>query len=284
MSDLASAVGALAAIPRVDAAVASAREACTQLRWHQALRRRIPEAAAESRVRGARASAELDGARLSVEIVRDLMRGAVTWHADRDPVEDVARGAIAATAETEHLAGVVLGAPLQALARLHVVAAEGLVPDAELGRPRVGGEDCRELTDLGPAPPAADVPGRLDLLADLIRASGSVPAVVVGAIVHAEIATLRPFTRGNGVVARAMERLLVRETGLDPTGVAVPEWGYGSLGGPAYTGALAAYGIGSVDGVTLWLEHSANALTAGAQEGARIADAVLAGRLGVVAD
>ncbi len=280
MSDLASAVAALAAVPRVESAVAGAREACTRLRWHQALRRRIPEAAAESRVRGAAASAELDGARLSVDIVRDLMRGASTWHPERDPVEDVARGAIAATAETEHLAGVVLRAPLQALARLHVVAAEGIVPDAELGRPRVGDEDCRELTDLGPALRAAELPARLELLADLVARSATLPAGVVAAIVHAEIATVRPFTRGNGLVARAMERLLVRACGLDPTGVAVPEWGYGSLGGPAYTGALAAYGTGSVDGVSLWLEHAANAVTAGAAEGSRIADAVLAGRLG----
>ena len=280
MSDLAGAVAALAAVPRVETAVAAAREACTRLRWHQALRRRIPEAAAESRVRGARASAELDGARLSVDIVRDLMRGASTWHEERDPVEDVARGAIAATAETEHLAGVVLGAPLQALARLHVVAAQGLVPDAELGRPRVAGEECRELGDLGPALPAADVPARLEVLAELVRGSAALPAGIVAGIVHAEIATVRPFTRGNGVVARAMERLLVQACGLDPTGVAVPEWGYGSLGGPAYTGALAAYGIGSVDGVSLWLEHASNALTAGAAEGTRVADAVLAGRLG----
>lgn len=282
MSDLASAVGSLASVPRVETAVLEAREACTRLRWHEALRRRIPEASAESRVRGAAASAELDGARLSVDIVRDLMRGAATWHERRDPVEEVARGAIAATAETEHLHGVVLGAPLQALARLHVVAAAGLVPDDELGRPRVEGEECRELTDLGPAPPAAEVPARLDLLAELVRGSGSLPTGVVAAIVHAEIATVRPFTRGNGVVARAMERLLIRAGGLDPTGVAVPEWGYGSLGGPAYTGALAAYGIGSVDGVSLWLEHAAQALAAGAAEGARIADSVRAGRLGTV--
>jgi Fic family protein len=280
VSELASAVAALAAVPRVEAAVGEAREACTRLRWHQALRRRIPEAAAESRVRGAAASAELDGARLSVDIVRNLMRGASTWHTERDPVEDVARGAIAATAETEHLAGVVLGAPLQALARLHVVAAEGLVPDGELGRPRVGAEGCRELTDLGPALPASELPARLELLADLVIRSASLPAAVVAGLVHAEIATVRPFTRGNGVVARAMERLLVRACGLDPTGVAVPEWGYGSLGGPAYTGALAAYGTGSVDGVSLWLEHAAKAVTAGAAEGSRIADAVLAGRLG----
>ena len=70
------------ALPGIAEKIDAAREACTRLRWHNALRRRIPEAAAESRVRGAWASGELDGARLSVDIVRDLMRGA----------RDVARG------------------------------------------------------------------------------------------------------------------------------------------------------------------------------------------------
>ena len=37
------------------------------------------------------------------------------------------RGVLAATAETEHVLGVVLTAPLQALARLHTAAATGLV-------------------------------------------------------------------------------------------------------------------------------------------------------------
>lgn len=279
MPDLVDAVRSLAELPDVAPAVAEAREACTRLRWHQALRRRVPEAAAESRVRGAAASSELEGARLPVDVVRDLLRGASTWHAPRDPVEDVARGVLAATAETEHLEPVVLGSPLQALARLHVVAAEGLVPAEELGRPRVGAEDSRELTDLGPAVPAEEVPVRLEQLSRLVAAAPQLPGPVVAALVHAELATVRPFTRGNGVVARAMDRLLVKATGLDPTGVAVPEWGFGSLGGPAYTGALAAYGMGTAQGVGLWLTHAAQAYAAAAEEGARIADAVLAGRL-----
>ena len=57
----------------------------TRLRFHEALRRRIPEAAAESRVRGARASAALDGADLPVELVRELMSGARAWPDELDP-------------------------------------------------------------------------------------------------------------------------------------------------------------------------------------------------------
>ena len=73
-SPLVTALTQLADLPDVAAASERAREVCTNLRWHEALRRRIPEASAESRVRGAWASAELDGARSTATIVRDLMR------------------------------------------------------------------------------------------------------------------------------------------------------------------------------------------------------------------
>ncbi|KGN32101.1 oxidoreductase [Knoellia sinensis KCTC 19936] len=278
-NEIQSSVAALAALPGISEKVDAAREACTQLRWHNALRRRIPEAAAESRVRGARASGELDGARLSVEIVRDLMRGAVTWHDDPDPVEQVMRGVLAATAETERLGPVVLNAPMQALARLHTAAAAGLVPDDELGRPRKDGEDSREFLEISPAPSAAEARDRLQRVVELLAGAASLPVPIVAAVAHAEIITARPFTRGNGVVARAVERAVIQAGGLDPTGVAVPEVGHGAGGGPAYFGGLTAYVRGDAAGVGLWLAHSCDAIVAGAQEGERIADAVLAGRL-----
>ena len=273
-------LAALAALPGVAEATTAAREACTELRWHQALRRRIPEAAAESRVRGARAGAALEGAEVDVAVIRDLMRGALAWPEQPDPVEQVLRGVVQATAETEHVRGLVAGAPLQALARLHVAAAADLVEPAQLGRPRTAGETCAEFVDLGPAPDATAVAQRLAGLVDLLTSLEGAPAVIVAAVVHAEIAVVRPFVRGNGAVARAMERAVVQASGLDPTGVAVPELGHGSQGGPAYLGALTAYSTGTREGVALWLTHCAQAVVAGAAEGQRIADAVLAGRLG----
>ncbi len=279
MSDVAASLRSLAAIAGVDESVEAAREACTRLRWHEALRRRIPEAAAESRVRGAWASAELDGARSTTELVRDVMRGARSWPDQLDPVERVLRGAVSATAETEHIRPLVTTAPLQALARLHVAAAADLLPADQLGRPRVGNETSGEFTDLGPPPAADQVAARLEALMRILMQHGEIPTVLVAAVVHAEIAALRPFVRGNGLVARAMERAIVQACGLDPTGVAVPEVGHGSQGGPAYLGALTAYATGSRQGVGLWLTHCADAIASGAAEGARIADAVLAGRL-----
>jgi Fic family protein len=278
MPTIASYFVALSELPGGPEATKAAREACAQLRWHQALRRRIPAAAAESRVRGARASAALDGAETDVGLVRDLMRGATAWPQGPDPLMAVVRGAAQATAETEHLRAIVLTAPSQALARLHAAAAGHLLPQSQVGRPRQAGETSREFSHLGPAPDEIVVRQRLSGIMELLLGARDAPAVVVAAVVHAEIATIRPFVRGNGLVARAMERAVIQASGLDPTGVAVTEVGHGA-GGAAYLGALAAYGSGSPQGVAMWIRHCAEAIVAGADEGRRIADAVLVGRL-----
>lgn len=266
-------------LPGVRAAVDAAREACTQLRWHEALRRRVPEAAAESRVRGAQANAALDGAELPVDMVRDLVRGARPWPEHLDPIDEVVRGAIQASVETEQVRALVVNAPAQALARLHVAAVAGILPPDQVGRPRQGDETSREFVDLGPAAPAAELPARLAGIGDLVAAAGPVPVPLIAALTHAEICHARPFVRGNGLVARALERALVQAAGLDPTGVAVPEAGHFAAGGTAYLGALTGYATGGQAGVALWLRQAGQALVAGAAEGRRIADAVLVGRL-----
>ncbi len=273
----------LAALPGVPEAVEQARDACTQLRWHPALRRRTAEARAEAGVRAVRASAALAGARLPVDLVRDVARGAASF--PPDAAGRAALGVLRAHAEAEALTAGWERAPMQALARLHVVAAAGLVPDAALGRPRQPGESPGDGADLLtadgsplPAPDAAEVPARLAALTDLLAAPPSVPALVVAAVAHAEIATLRPFVAANGVVARAVCRALVVGRGLDPTGVAV--WEAALLAaGPPFPLALAGYGSGSADGVREWLVLFARAVTDGAAEGRVVADAVLAGRL-----
>lgn len=275
-----AALNDLASLPGVSDKIAAARTACEQLRWHEALRRRIPEASAESRVRGAQASAALEGATVPLDLVRDVMRGAAAWPQDPDPVQQVARGAVQATAESERVRAMVTNAPWQALARLHVAAAAGLVTDEQLGRPRMAGESAPEFVDLGTAPDPEALRMRLDSVVSVMTVGAAVPALVVAAIVHAEVATARPFVRGNGVVARAVERALVQATGLDPTGVVVTEGGHAAQGGPAYLGALAAYATGSPEGIGLWIGHCADAIVAGAAQGQQICDAVRAGRLG----
>jgi Fic family protein len=245
--DVDSSLFALGELPGIPEKIDAARAALTQLRWHEALRRRIPEAAAESRVRGAQASAALEGANIPVEVVRDVMRGAAQWPTDPDPVELVARGAVQATAESEHVRGLVGTAPLQALARLHVAAAGHLLETEQVGRPRRDEEGSAEFTDLGPAPAPAEVSARLDALSQVLTADPAVPALVVAAIAHAEVAVL--------------------------------EAGHAAQGGPAYLGALAAYSTGSPQGLGLWLEHCADSLVAAARAGEQVCDAVRAGRL-----
>ncbi|WP_256841449.1 Fic family protein [Ornithinimicrobium cryptoxanthini] len=278
-------VQSLLGLPGVTEAVEEAREACTQLRWHQALRRRIPEAAAESRVRGSAATALLEGSEPAgsqgtVVLVRDLVRGAAPWPTEPDPVERVLKAAVQVTAATESAGPSSLASPAQLLARLHVAASADLLPPAQVGRPRGRGEACPEFADLGPAPAAEELPERLDALYDLLRSvQAGTSALAVAALAHAELVTVRPFVTGNGLVARALERVVHRVGGLDPTGVAVPELGHSQKVGADYRGALTAYSEGGLEGVRLWLLHCAEAAVTGAGAGTVIADAVLAGRL-----
>ena len=244
VSDRYAALLSLLDLDGVREAVDGAREACSALRWHEALRRRIPECAAESRIRGARASAALDGAELPVDLVRDLVRGARPWPTQPDPVDVVVRSAVQATVETEHVRAMVVRSPAQALARLHVAAGTGLLPADQVGRPRRPGETAREFVDLGEAPPAEEVGARLAGLVDLLGSAGQVPVPLIAALAHAEVCVVRPFVRGNGLVARALERSLVQAAGLDPTGVSVPEAGHLAGGGTAYLGGLTAYATG----------------------------------------
>lgn len=250
----------LAALPGVPEAVVAAREACDRMRRHRALRRQGEPARAEATARAARAGAALDGADLPLAVVRDLLRGA--GQAPQDPVGLVARGAVRATVQAHTIGAVLRTAPAQALARLHVAAAAGLVPDDALGRPN-----------------AAAPAGRLADLGLLLAAGPDVPALVVAAVAHGEIMTVRPFPVGCGVVARAVHRAVVVDRGLDPTGVAIPEAAWLDVGTPAYLAALAGYASGTAEGMAHWLLCCAEAVVRGAVHGERVADAVLAGRL-----
>ena len=46
---------------------------------------------------------------------------------------------------------------------------------------------------------------------------------MLAAVAHGELLTLAPFGSGDGVVARAVSRLVTMATGLDPHGLGVPE-------------------------------------------------------------
>lgn len=236
-------------LPGVVDAVARARDAVAEVHRHPTNRRGWPATAAEASVRAARASAAIDGG--SVEIPAD---GTVS-----DPV---LAGALRIAESIGLLLGTWQRAPLQALARLHVLAAADLVPaDAAdgLGRPRS----------------APGVTGRLDLLAHLVAGGSTVPAPVLAGVVHGELLTLAPFGVADGVVARAAARLTLIGTGLDPKGLVVPEVAY-LRKGEVYPAAAAGFGTGEPAAVGAWLVLCCDAVTDGAREAAGIADAVVA--------
>jgi hypothetical protein len=157
-------------------------------------------------------------------------------------------GALRLSAELVTLAALIRIAPGQALARAHALVARGQVPDAELGR----------LVD-DPA-----VGARMSGLNDLLGQTGPSSAIVLGAIVHAEIASTRPFGEASGLVARYAEHLVLVAAGLDPQGVIVVEAGHLDSG-PGYGRALAGYADGSVVGVREWITHCAAAVGRGAE-------------------
>src|SRR5699024_8279434 len=138
-----------------------------------------------------------DGAEVDVGTVRDLFRGATMWPEEPGPVERTLRAAVQVTAETEHVRTIVSTAPAQALARLHVAAAEPWLAAEEVGRPRVDGEDCRELVELGRADAASDARRRLRQVIELVMHHDRMPTLLVAAIAHAEIAHARPFVHAN---------------------------------------------------------------------------------------
>lgn len=246
-------VAAVAELPGVPEAVREAREAVDRLYRHRVLRRRSPEISAESALRGARASAALEGVDNPLETVR---RGEAT-----DPVT---QGALRAVAETARLGRTWRTAPRQVLARLHTVAAAGLAPERELGRPRQGRTDADPL-GLGAAPGAEEATARVEALSRLVTGVGDAPALVLGALVHAELVVLRPFGVADGLVARAAERLTLTEFGLDPKALVAVEVGYVELGA-AYAERLRGYLTGTPEGVASWVRHCASAVVLGARE------------------
>lgn len=275
MTDLGPALARLLELPGVSSSVETARTACLELRRHPALRRRTEEARAEALLRAARCSAALEGARYPVSLFRDAAQGLA-------PFPDDASGRLALASLrllTEARSFERGSSPAQLLARLHLVAGSGLLPADALGRPRQGAELPGD--GIGPpdsAPVGASLQDRLAGITDLLAAPPATPALLVAALVHAEVATARPFRAGNGLVARGLARTVMVGRGLDPTGVVV--WEAACLADTAgYARALAAYATGAPDAVGGWLRLCGEQVVAGAGEGRAVADAVLAGSL-----
>lgn len=222
-------------------AVNAAREALAVLHRHPANLRGWPRTAAAAAVRAARASAILDGGSAAIDSADDTVR---------DPV---LAGALRVSAALPTLAAIWSRSPLQALAKMHTLAAADLVDDADaLGRPMR----------------AAD---KVAAVAELARSAGW-PVPVLVAVVHGELLTARPFDEASGVVARAAGRLVAMSGGLDPRGLGVPEVAQ-LRAGENYRLLASRFADGSADGMAGWLVATCQWLQAGAREGASIATA-----------
>ena len=246
----------LATLPGVAEAVDRARRAVDDLRGHRVLRRSAERVSSESALRGARASAALAGADLPL----DVFRRTVTASGRLPAAEQaVVQGALRVAAEVGPLQATWSRAPLQAVARLHTLAAVGVVPDDDLGRP------------------AAAAAGRLAALGQVLTAPTAAPALVVAAVAHAELATMGAFATGAGLVARAAGRLTMVGRGLDPGAVSVPEVGHVELGRAAYEAGLAGYADGGPEGLAAWVVHCAEAVVLGARESVAVCEAIQRG-------
>jgi len=240
---------AVAAIPAVADSAAAAREAVDALLWRRDVRNAAAEVAAASIQRGARDSAVIDGA--DVVTVED------------SPMGRVLDAALRVTAGVPTQVDVFATAPMQAWAHLHALAAHGFLTDDQLGRPRVG-ETADDPLNLGALPSAVAAADRLALLAHLLTSPTQAPALVVAALSHGEVAVLRPFAWGSGLLARATTRLVMAARGVDPSCFSIPEQGMVELGRASYVRALRAYASGSRDGVAEWCVWHATAVAAGA--------------------
>ncbi len=226
--------GAAARLVGVPSALAAARDGVDALLRDRGLRRTTPALTAEALLRGAVASARLAGSTSTLEQVR------------AGEGDDLARRAARLNGGLLALVPVVARSPLEALARLHGLAAAGAVSPERLGRPR--------------ADPAAA--GMLRLLSGRLLTATTAPAIAVAALAHAEVLVWAPFGFADDLVARALERLLLVGRGVDPASVTVPEAGHLALR-EGYRAAFTAYRSGDESGQRGWLLHAAAAVGEG---------------------
>ncbi len=224
----------LASLEGVPSAYAAARDGIDVMLRDRGLRRTSPETTAESLLRGAHASAVLEGSTATLAQVR------------AGEADEVAADAVRVSTELLGLAPALSRTPLQVLARIHILASVAQ-PEETRGRPR-----------------DAEAAERLRGVGDLLVAATQAPALVLAAVVHAELATAAPFASHNGIVARAAERLVLVARGVDEKSLVVPEAGHLVLRAP-YESNLRGYAKGGPAGVHSWLLYAAEAYAAGAE-------------------
>lgn len=220
-------LGWLSDLEGVPSAFAATRDGIDALLRDRGMRRTSPAQTTQSLLRGAHASAVLEGS------------GSTREEVESGSGDDLARSAVRMSTELLALVPVMGRSPAQALARLHVLAGGSGAPASPAGAERV------------------------QSLSRTLLASSS-PALLVAAVVHADLLTTRPFGAYDGLVARSAERLVLVSRGLDPASLVVPEAGHLALR-EAYESNLRAYRDGGPSGLHAWLLYAAEAQARGAE-------------------
>lgn len=217
----------------VPSGYAAARDGIDVMLRDRGLRKTAPDLTGESLLRGAHASAVLEGSGSTLDEVRD---GAG---------DEIAADAVRLSTELLGLAPLLAKAPLQAFARMHTLAARGAMPSESLGRPR-----------------DAESAARLQQISSMLR-ERQAPALMVAAVLHAELAAAAPFPSHNGLIARAAERLVLVARGVDEKSLIVPEAGHLAFRAQ-YESNLRGYASASRAGMHSWLLYAAEAFSKGA--------------------
>ena len=214
---------------------------------------------AESALRGARASAALDGADLPLDVVRHAVSAdglLARAGASRGPGRPSGRRGGSATAARRGRC-----APLQALARLHVLAAADLLADGDLGRPA----------------PAAAAPVDVTRAAADDPHSGAGPRRGGGRARRAG----RPWAPSRwpaGVVARAAATADVGDARAGPDcGLGARRSATSSSAGTPTSQHWRATRRAAPEGIAGWVVHCAHAVVLGAREGVAVCEAIQRG-------
>jgi hypothetical protein len=233
----------LISLEGVPSGFAGTRDGIDVVLRDRGLRRTSPELTGESLLRGAHASAVLEGSSSTLAEIR-AGKG-----------DEIAVDAVRLSADLLSLVPVLRRQPLQAFARMHAVAARGVLPDELLGRPR-----------------DAESASRLRGIAELVTAPTEAPALAVAAVVHAELVSAAPFGSHNGIVARAAERLLLVAKGVDEKSLIVPEAAHLALR-PEYESNLRGWSTGGRAGMHAWLLYATEAYAAASEASPLVRDA-----------
>ena len=254
-------LSSLLSIPGVSKECETTLRAIDDLMWNRTVRRHKDALVPYTRRISGYATAALDGAQMPKD---------PTMEPEVSPMGSISDQGLLITAEADLQRQAFKTEPLKVLARLHTFVST----EEDRGRPRTTNEVVDPLR-LGNLPPHEILQERLSQLVDLVIESKA-PSILVAAIVHAELATLRPFTQGSYLVARASTRLFLAARDVDNDGLVMSEYGAFLLGRPAYVKALSGYMSGTREGVGALISWQGEAIHRGiemAKELAEMADA-----------